>query len=115
MKLMADGYAKHGEVFTVPVLNRRITFLIGPDVVPHFFKGTDDEMSQTEVGGQRTACTVYKWWLQPAAVPSWPMAGAGKNRSRCALKLIVLSLPSCCRVPAGVWLQRPDLRQGRGV
>lgn len=49
MKLMADGYAKHGEVFTVPIVNRRVTFLIGPDVVSHFFKGTDDEMSQTEV------------------------------------------------------------------
>lgn len=49
MKLMQDGYAKHGEVFTVPVALKRITFLIGPDVAPHFFKASDDEMSQTEV------------------------------------------------------------------
>jgi sterol 14-demethylase len=49
MKLMTDGYAKHGEAFTVPVLHKRITFLIGPDVSPHFFKATDDEMSQSEV------------------------------------------------------------------
>lgn len=50
MKLMTDGYAKHGEVFTVPVAHKNITFLIGPDVAPHFFKATDDEMSNTEVG-----------------------------------------------------------------
>ncbi|KAL6745660.1 sterol 14 desaturase [Haematococcus lacustris] len=49
MKLMSDGYAKHGEAFTVPVAHKRITFLIGPDVAPHFFKATDDEMSQSEV------------------------------------------------------------------
>lgn len=49
MKLMTDGYAKYGDVFTVPVFHKRVTFLITPEVVPHFFKGTDDEMSQTEV------------------------------------------------------------------
>ncbi|KAF5835426.1 sterol 14 desaturase [Dunaliella salina] len=49
MKLMQDGYTKFGEAFTVPVVNKRITFLIGPDVAPHFFKAPDDEMSQTEV------------------------------------------------------------------
>jgi sterol 14-demethylase len=48
-KLMHTGYAQLGEVFTVPVAHKRVTFLIGPDVAPHFFKGTDDEMSQTEV------------------------------------------------------------------
>jgi hypothetical protein len=46
---MTKGYAQLGEVFTVPVAHKRVTFLIGPDVAPHFFKGTDDEMSQTEV------------------------------------------------------------------
>lgn len=49
MKLMNDGYKELGEVFTVPIFHKRITFLLGPDVAPHFFKGTDDEMSQTEV------------------------------------------------------------------
>ena len=48
MKVMADGYAKFGEVFTVPLLHYNMTFLIGPSVAPHFFKATDDEMSQTE-------------------------------------------------------------------
>ena len=47
--LMSEGYARFGEVFTVPVVHKRITFLIGPDVAPHFFKASDDEMSQTEV------------------------------------------------------------------
>ena len=51
MRLMAEGYRRHGEVFTVPVLHRRITFLLGPEVSAHFFKATDDEMSQKEVGG----------------------------------------------------------------
>jgi sterol 14alpha-demethylase len=31
------------------VAHKRVTFLIGPDAAPHFFKATDDEMSQTEV------------------------------------------------------------------
>lgn len=47
--LMTEGYAKYGEVFTVPVAHKRITFLIGPDVAPHFFNASDDKMSQTEV------------------------------------------------------------------
>jgi hypothetical protein len=46
---MEEGYSTLGEVFTVPVAHKRVTFLIGPDVAPHFFKATDDEMSQTEV------------------------------------------------------------------
>lgn len=46
---MQEGFAQHGEVFTVPVAHKRITFLIGPDVSGHFFKAGDDEMSQSEV------------------------------------------------------------------
>lgn len=48
-KLMEEGYAKLGDAFTVPVAHKRVTFLIGPDVAPHFFKAADDELSQTEV------------------------------------------------------------------
>ncbi len=55
MKLMTDGYAKCGEVFTVPVAHQNITFLIGPDVAPHFFRATDDEMSNTEVSSSQCA------------------------------------------------------------
>ena len=49
MNLMHDAYTTKGEVFTVPVLHKRITFLIGPHVSPHFFKASDDDMSQKEV------------------------------------------------------------------
>lgn len=49
MKLMAEGYEKNGEVFTVPVLHKNFTFLLGPHVSGHFFKANDDEMSQKEV------------------------------------------------------------------
>lgn len=55
MYLMKEGYSKFGDVFTVPVLHKRITFLIGPAVSPHFFKATDEEMSQTEVRAAETA------------------------------------------------------------
>ena len=49
MSLMEQGFKRHGEVFTVPVLSKNITFLIGTDVTPFFFKATDEEMSQQEV------------------------------------------------------------------
>lgn len=49
IELISEGYAKHGEVFTIPVLHKRITFLVGPHASPHFFNATDDKMSQTEV------------------------------------------------------------------
>jgi len=48
-QLLEQGYKKYGEVFTVPVLNKQITFLIGTDVTPFFFKATDEDMSQQEV------------------------------------------------------------------
>nr|QQD79793.1 sterol 14 alpha-demethylase [Prototheca wickerhamii] len=47
--LMESLYAKHGEVFTVPLAHKRMTFLLGPQASPHFFNATDDKMSQTEV------------------------------------------------------------------
>ena len=49
LKLIDNGYHKLGEAFTVPVLHKKITFLIGPDVAPHFYKATDMDMSQEEV------------------------------------------------------------------
>ncbi|CAG9462094.1 unnamed protein product [Pedinophyceae sp. YPF-701] len=51
LPLMQEGYNKLGDVFTVSVLHKRITFLLTPSVVEHFFKGTDDEVSQKEVYG----------------------------------------------------------------
>jgi sterol 14alpha-demethylase len=47
--LIRREYAHLGSVFTVPILSRKITFLIGPEVSPHFFKGNESEMSQQEV------------------------------------------------------------------
>ena len=47
---MTEMYAKHGEVFTIPLLHKKMTFLIGPHVSPHFYNATDDKMSQSEVG-----------------------------------------------------------------
>lgn len=49
--LMEECFSKCGEAFTVPLLHKRMTFLIGPDVITHFMKATDDEMSQKEVYG----------------------------------------------------------------
>lgn len=49
MTLLQSMYARHGEVFTVPLLHKRMTFLLGPSVSPHFYNGNDDAMSQTEV------------------------------------------------------------------
>ena len=55
----------------MPVAHKRITFLIGPDVSPHFFKASDDEMSQTEV---RTT-------LFPLTEPT-PICGVGLIRTK---------------------------------
>ena len=49
LHLISAGYNKCGEAFTVPVLHKKITFLIGPDVAPHFYKAPDMDMSQEEV------------------------------------------------------------------
>ena len=49
INLIRDGYATHGDVFTVPVAHKRITYLVGSDASAHFFRASDDELSQTEV------------------------------------------------------------------
>lgn len=49
LTLLTEMYAKHGEVFTVPLLHKKMTFLLGPHASPHFFSATDDKMSQDEV------------------------------------------------------------------
>jgi sterol 14alpha-demethylase len=40
---------KYGRIFTVPMLNQNLTFLIGPEVSAPFFQLGDDKMSQNEV------------------------------------------------------------------
>lgn len=47
--MIRDEYQRVGSVFTVSVLNRKITFFIGPDVSSHFFKAPEADLSQQEV------------------------------------------------------------------
>lgn len=47
--MIREEYSKLGSVFTLNLLNRRITFLIGPEVCAHFFKAQETELSQQEV------------------------------------------------------------------
>lgn len=47
--LATRSYKKYGEVFTIKMLHKRLTFLVGPDACEHFFKATDEQLSQNEV------------------------------------------------------------------
>jgi sterol 14-demethylase len=47
--MLAEEYARLGSVFTVKVLTRNVTFLVGPEVSAHFFKAQEADMSQKEV------------------------------------------------------------------
>lgn len=47
--MIREEYAKLGGVFTVNILNRKITFFIGPEVSAHFFKAPEAQLSQQEV------------------------------------------------------------------
>jgi hypothetical protein len=98
MKLMTDGYAKYGEVFTVPVAHKSITFLIGPDVSPHFFKATDDEMSNTEVSAT-VQCALWRHWEHSCAGEQRSCAPPAAVRATCA---------ALCLQWAHIW-------SGRGV
>lgn len=53
---MTEMYHKYGEAFTIPLLHKKMTFLIGPHVSPHFYNATDDKMSQKEVGWCCCSC-----------------------------------------------------------
>eukprot|EP01041_Mallomonas_annulata_P010734 gene10734-22425_t len=44
----------YGPVYTVPMLNKNLTFLIGPEAATPFFKLNDEYMSQNEVYGFMT-------------------------------------------------------------
>lgn len=48
LDLVWDGYAKKGEVFTVRLLHKRLTFLIGPAACEAFFKASDTELDQND-------------------------------------------------------------------
>ncbi|KAF9689034.1 hypothetical protein SADUNF_Sadunf01G0049900 [Salix dunnii] len=47
--MLREEYPKLGSVFTVNLVNRKITFLIGPEVSAHFFKAPEVDLSQQEV------------------------------------------------------------------
>ncbi|KAL7094122.1 hypothetical protein ACP275_11G081800 [Erythranthe tilingii] len=47
--MLRAEYPKLGSVFTLKLLNKKITFLIGPEVSPHFFKAPESDLSQQEV------------------------------------------------------------------
>ncbi|KAK1294399.1 Obtusifoliol 14-alpha demethylase [Acorus calamus] len=47
--MIREEYRRLGSVFTVGLMNRRVTFLIGPEVSANFFKAPEAEMSQQEV------------------------------------------------------------------
>lgn len=48
LKLVWEAYVKKGEVFTLRLLHKRLTFVIGPDACETFFKASDTELDQNE-------------------------------------------------------------------
>lgn len=47
-------FKKYGSCYTVPMLHKNLTFLIGPEVSAPFFQMNDEQMSQSEVYGFMT-------------------------------------------------------------
>ncbi|KAK4753655.1 hypothetical protein SAY87_001759 [Trapa incisa] len=47
--MLREEYPKLGSVFTLNLLNKKVTFLIGPEVSAHFFKASESDLSQQEV------------------------------------------------------------------
>lgn len=47
--MLREEYSKLGSVFTVNLVNKKITFFIGPEVSSHFFKAPETDLSQQEV------------------------------------------------------------------
>ncbi|KAL9232230.1 hypothetical protein vseg_007363 [Gypsophila vaccaria] len=47
--MLRKEYPKLGSVFTLNLVNKNITFLIGPEVSAHFFKASESDLSQQEV------------------------------------------------------------------
>lgn len=102
---MEEGYAKLGDAFTVPVAHKRVTFLIGPDVAPHFFKATDEELSQTEVWPAGRAAGMFEYAASSAVLYS----------THTASSLLSANNDLLLFWRAGVQLQRAYLWQGCGV
>ncbi|XP_044328054.1 obtusifoliol 14-alpha demethylase-like [Triticum aestivum] len=49
LQVIRNAHTEMGSVFTVRLLHRKVTFLVGPDVSSHFYQGLDMEISQDEV------------------------------------------------------------------
>ena len=47
--MLKQEYPKLGSVFTLNLVHKNITFLIGPEVSAHFFKASETDLSQQEV------------------------------------------------------------------
>ncbi|KAE8668215.1 Sterol 14-demethylase [Hibiscus syriacus] len=47
--MLREEYPKLGNVFTLNLFNKKITFLIGPEVSATFFKASESDLSQQEV------------------------------------------------------------------
>lgn len=47
--MLREEYPKLGNVFTIKLLIKNVTFLIGPEVSQHFFKAPESDLSQQEV------------------------------------------------------------------
>ncbi|KAI4373746.1 hypothetical protein MLD38_011831 [Melastoma candidum] len=47
--MLREEFPKLGSVFTIGLLNKKVTFLIGPEVSAHFFKAPEADLSQQEV------------------------------------------------------------------
>ena len=54
VKFVDDCMRKYGFIYTVPMLHKNLTFLMGPEVSAPFFKLKDEFMSQPEVYGFMT-------------------------------------------------------------
>lgn len=47
--MLKEKYPKLVSVFTLNLLHKNITFLIGPELSAHFFKASESDLSQQEV------------------------------------------------------------------
>jgi len=54
-EMMKRCYKDYGQVFTIPIFHKRMTFLIGPEAQSLFFKSGDDVLSQDECYSFMTA------------------------------------------------------------
>ncbi|KAG5525289.1 hypothetical protein RHGRI_031840 [Rhododendron griersonianum] len=49
VQMLREEYPKLGSVFTLSLLNKKITYFVGPEVSAHFFKASESDLSQQEM------------------------------------------------------------------